>query len=262
VDLLGGLRVRRAGGSEIRVASRKAQAVLVCLALRPGAAYSRDLLSSLLWEDSDPELARSSLRQALAALRRSLPEELAHALQGDAQTVALDAALVASDVSRFRALLRDGSPNALAEVAERHVAPLLEGFDARSAAFEQWLDERRRELRREQLQALERLAVQSRSIGDATQTLLALERLTALEPTNERAQRELIDLLASLGRYTDALRQYRVCRDVLRRDLDVAPEPATEALQREVLRRRRAAQPEPGIAIDRTTLRSRGRAWS
>jgi DNA-binding SARP family transcriptional activator len=126
VDLLGGLRVRRAGGSEIRVASRKAQAVLVCLALRPGAAYSRDLLSSLLWEDSDPELARSSLRQALAALRRSLPEELAHALQGDAKTVALDPALVASDVSRFRALPRRfASP--FAEVAERHVAHCSKG---------------------------------------------------------------------------------------------------------------------------------------
>ena len=62
VDLPGGLRVRRAGGSEIRVASRKAQAVLVCLA-RPGS-LPRDVLSSLLWEDSDPELARSSLRQA------------------------------------------------------------------------------------------------------------------------------------------------------------------------------------------------------
>jgi DNA-binding SARP family transcriptional activator len=240
VELLGGFRARRAGGAEIRVGSRKAQALLACLAMQPGTRFSREYLAGLLWEDSEPELARASLRQALSALRRVLPERVGGGLQGDGQTVALDPGLVTSDVARFRLAARTGTADALGEPASVPTGLLLEGFDARSAAFAEWLDERRRELRREQLQALDRCRTHARSCGQVEREIEALERLTALEPTNERAHRGMIDAYARAGRYTDAVRQFRVCRDTLRRELDVAPEPATESLFREVLRRRRA----------------------
>ncbi len=50
-------------------------------------------------------------------------------------------------------------------------------------------------------------------------------------------------LLARVGRHTDALRQYRLCREALRRELDVATEPATDALRLDILRQRRAVDP-------------------
>jgi len=261
IELLGGLRVRTAAGSEIRIVSRKAQALLGCLALEPGAPLSRDMLAGLLWEDSDPELARASLRQALTNLRRSLPDTCAAFLHGDGGTVALDGAYVTSDVARFHALLRDGSPGALARAVEAHAGVLLDGVEARSSAFEQWLRERRGELRRLLLSAAERMAAQCGAVGDDAGAIAALERLVAIEPSNERAQRDLMQALARQGRYTDALRQYRACREALRRDLDVAPEPATEALHRDLLRRRRnvpggaaSEDPatEPSVAVDAT----------
>ena len=52
------------------------------------------------------------------------------------------------------ALLREGSPGSLAAAVERHGGLLLDGFDAKSPSFEQWIEERRRELRRELLQAM------------------------------------------------------------------------------------------------------------
>ena len=246
VELLGGLRVLGADGREVRISSRKAQAVLACLALRPGTAFARDRLASLLWDDSDPELGRASLRQALAALRRSLPDAAAKALLSETTSVALDAALASSDVQRFRDLVRDGSPHALAEAAERYPGELLPGFDARSAAFDAWIDEHRRSLRREWVQALQRYAVQSVASTDLEGATLALSRLVAVEPANEAAQRDLMDVYARRGLYTEALRQYRACTEALRRDLDVAPEPATEALYRDILRRRRAADAGAG----------------
>ena len=245
IDLLGGLRVRTAAGRDIRIASRKSQALLGCLALKPGSVFTRDFLAALLWEDSDPELARASLRQALANLRRSLPVACAVALRGDGGTVSLDPALVSSDVERFQALIRDGSPGALATAVERHAGELLEGLDARSAAFEQWLLERRQDQRRVLLQAAQRMAAQCATAGDNAGAIVALERLVGIEPSNERAQRDLMEALARQGRYTDALRQYRSCCEALRRDLDVGPEPATESVYRELLRRRRAAAPPP-----------------
>jgi DNA-binding SARP family transcriptional activator len=69
LQVLGAFRVQDAAGAEIRIASRKGRALLAYLALRPGESHSRDRLATLLWEDADEELARTSLRQALAALR-------------------------------------------------------------------------------------------------------------------------------------------------------------------------------------------------
>lgn len=247
VELLGGLRVAMRSGREIRIPSRKAQALLACLALRPGVPHARDQLASLLWDDSEPELARASLRQALTALRRALPQEAGAALTADAQSITLESALMVSDVQQFRELLRTGSPAAIAQATERYAGDLLPGFDARSAAFDTWLDEHRRALRRESSQALQRAAAHCRAAGDNGGAIEALSRLVALEPTNEIAQRELMDAFARTGQYTDALRQYRTCVDALRRDLDVAPDPATEALYRDVLRRRRADGPRTDV---------------
>lgn len=250
IDLLGGFRVAGPSGSEIRIASRKAQALLACLALRLGAPVSRDHLTALLWEDADPELGRASLRQALAALRRRLPPEALSALVADTTHVALDSARVQCDVRRLRELIREGSPNALAEAAHRYEGVLLPGFDARAPAFEAWLEEQRRALRREWLQALQRAAAQCRAAGDLPGAASVLSRLVATEPANESAQRDLMDVYARQGLYTEALRQYRLCGEALRRDLDVAPDPATEALYREILRRRRGAGPAADAPAD------------
>lgn len=250
VQLAGGVRVVTGTGRDLRIASRKALAVLACLALRPGTAHARDFLAGLLWEDSDAELARSSLRQALAALRRALPAECSDALRSDASAVWLDADRADSDVAQLQALLRDASAGAVIEGAARCTGELFEGLDARSSAFERWMDEQRRAFRRQLLDALERAAAQCEAAGDLAGRVAALEQLTAMEPTNERAHRELMDCLARLGRYTDALRQYRTCRDALRRDLDVATEPATEALHREILRRRRVEAPSAEAPVD------------
>ena len=83
LQVLGSFRVRDAGGGEVRIASRKGRALLAYLALRPGESHSRDRLANLLWEDVDEELARTSLRQALAALRKALPVAAQAALRAD-----------------------------------------------------------------------------------------------------------------------------------------------------------------------------------
>ena len=84
LQVLGAFRVHDSAGVEIRIASRKGRALLAYLALRPGESHSRDRLATLLWEDADEELARTSLRQALAALRKSLPADAHKALLAEA----------------------------------------------------------------------------------------------------------------------------------------------------------------------------------
>jgi DNA-binding SARP family transcriptional activator len=249
IQLLGGFRVHDIDGREIRIASRKGRALLAYLAVRAGERQARDRLAALLWEDADEELARTSLRQALASLRKSLPESAHAVLCTDTDSVALDVSLVTLDLDELRRALNSGSTTDVSTILQHYRGELLEGLDPRSTAFEEWLSHERLILRRQVTQALQGLTAVCRANDDIDGALAACTRLVSLEPLNEAAHRTLMELHAKRNAYAEALRQYRICRDALRRELDVAPEPATEALYRELMRRRRAgapaSEPEP-----------------
>ncbi|WP_116811302.1 BTAD domain-containing putative transcriptional regulator [Steroidobacter cummioxidans] len=241
LQVLGSFHVRDASGGEVRIASRKGRALLAYLALRPGESHSRDRLAHLLWEDADEELARTSLRQALAALRKSLPTAAQTALLADTDSVGIDAGLLQSDIAAFRDALLAGTRTALQDAISHYRGDLLDGFDARSTAFDEWLSSERSALRKQMGDTLQRLTDLCMAAKDNDGALTACTKLVSLEPLNEAAHRRIMELQAKRNSYAEALRQYRVCRDVLRRELDVSPEAATEQLYRELMRKRRAA---------------------
>lgn len=245
LQVLGAFHVRDARGGEIRIASRKGRALLAYLALRAGESHSRDRLANLLWEDADEELARTSLRQALAALRKALPSSAQAALLADTESVGVDAELLSSDIDAFRRSLMAGTRTSLQDAISHYRGDLLDGFDARSTAFDEWLSSERSTLRKQVSEALNRLTDLCMASADNDGALTACTRLVSLEPLNESAHRRIMELQAKRNSYAEALRQYRVCRDVLRRELDVSPEAATEQLYRELMRKRRAAVSEP-----------------
>jgi DNA-binding SARP family transcriptional activator/class 3 adenylate cyclase len=247
--LLGSFELRGPGNRALKISARKTRALLAFLALQNGTPQSRERLAALLWEDADAELARSSLRQSLTALRRALPAKLHACVEADAQQVALNLALVQVDVHRLRALLAEATAESLKAARKLAAEPLLEGFDARSGAFEEWAAAERRTLRRELAAAAAKLSMLCRDGGDADGEIDALNWLLALEPLAEGAHRELMACYARAARYTEALRQYQLLRTVLRRELDLAPDPATESLYRELMKKRRAGASGPLYAM-------------
>src|SRR5688572_16765678 len=247
--LLGSFELRGPGGRPLLITARKTRALLAYLALQNGSRQSRERLAALLWEDADAELARSSLRQARTALRRALPLKLHGILETDAQQVALNLAQVQVDVHGLRALLAEPTVPSLKAARALGAQTLLEGFDARSGAFEEWVGSERRSLRRDLAAGATRLAALCREAGDADGEIEALAWLLAIEPLAEGAHRDLMACYARAGRYTEALRQYQVCRTVLRRELDLAPDPATEALYRDLMKKRRAGASGPLYAL-------------
>ena len=89
VRLLGGFEARFDSGQKIALSTRKAEALLAYLALAPGRARSRDQLAGLLWSDRAEAQAKSSLRQALTALRRGLQENGSLVLATEGESVKL-----------------------------------------------------------------------------------------------------------------------------------------------------------------------------
>ena len=83
----------------------------------------------------------------------------------------------------------------------------------------------------------------ARSAGEAEQAIPVAERLVAFDALREDGHRLLMQLLSQAGRRDAALKQYARCVELLRRDLGVAPEPATTALADAIRGGHTAAEP-------------------
>src|SRR5262245_52115153 len=200
LTLLGGFRARLDSGVSLALPTRKAQALLAYLAVPAGTAHPRDKLASLLWGCTVETTARTSLRQTLYALRRSLQEAHPAPLLLEADTVAIDPAAVAVYVRTFEQGMSAVNPDVLMEALGLYEGDFLDGLTVQEPPFEDWLLRERERLREMALQALVRLLAHQRSTGsseEATQTAL---RILALDPLQEAVHRALMSLYAETGR--------------------------------------------------------------
>ncbi|MFO7640180.1 MAG: BTAD domain-containing putative transcriptional regulator [Candidatus Competibacteraceae bacterium] len=244
--LLGGFQARSPTGATVAIPVKKAKALLAYLALHPGQSHPRDKLAALLWEDSGEGQARHSLRQALVCLRKAFPRSM-HVIAADDDALTIPPQTVEVDVLDFERRLETGTPEALEQAVVLYQGELLEGFNPGSSSFEDWLMERRGQLRERAISAVETLLARQLADKPGESAIGLALRLVSWDPLRESAHRALMTLYARLGRHGAALKQYQTCRAVLHRELGVEPEPQTEALYRDLLQQRRAATSAPSL---------------
>ncbi|MEZ5830695.1 MAG: BTAD domain-containing putative transcriptional regulator [Dongiaceae bacterium] len=222
--VLGGFDLSGVAGGDIPVSGKKLRALVTLLALPPRLGWSREQLTTMLWGDRDEELARGSLRQALAELRRILGEP---AVLADRETVALDPAFVTIDAVEFAACIATGD---WGQAAALYRGDLLNGISTPDGDFADWLLVERTRLHDLAIQALSRL-IAAQSGNEAIETAL---RLQVLDPDREETYRTLMRLHAAAGDRAQAIRHYQLCRDRLWRELGVKPESETDRLFDEI----------------------------
>jgi DNA-binding SARP family transcriptional activator len=225
---------RLATGAPVTLPTRKAQALLAYLAVRPGQAHPRDKLAALLWADHSEAQARDSFRHTLVGLRKALRDDLI----STGGSVALRPAAVDVDVVRFEEHVAARTPESLAKAVEVYRGDLLEGFMLREAALEEWLVGERERLRELALDALHRLLVHLHAARAIEPAIRTAQRLLVLDATQEVAHRTLMSLYMQQGRRATALRQYQTCIGILQRELGTEPEAETRKLYQKILRRR------------------------
>lgn len=234
LQLFGNFEARDGQGLPVSLPTRKAQGLVAYLALPTGQFHSREKLAGLLWGRSADEQARSSLRQTLSGLRRTLAEHDADVLVSRGESLALDASGVDSDVSRLEAALAGASAAELPRAGELYRGELLEGFSLHEEAFEEWLEGERRRLREVAVQAMAKELDHCLSCEAVERGIAVAGRLLALEPLREDVHRSLMQLYVQAGRRGTALQQYEHCRSILRRELGIRPEPETERLASDI----------------------------
>lgn len=246
IRILGGMEIRSSTGETLRLPTRKASLVLAALVLAP-KGLPRQQLCDAFWPDRGDAQARSSLRQALAAIRRIVSGEASNILiEGDGATVRLVARPEDVDVWFFGHLAEQSDALQLANAAECYQGDILAGIGL-PEALDQRFAPYRRSYRHKALLLVERLSL----LGDADLKMVEAgcqglaERLLSTDPTAEEAHRALIRLHKQNGRVNAALRQFQLCRETLQRELGVEPESRTRELMAGPRHPAVAAEPSP-----------------
>lgn len=117
---------------------------------------------------------------------------------------------------------------------------------------EDWVTLERERLRQLELRVLDFLVMDRAERGRLGEALDAALRAIRLEPLRELSHRHLIHLYVASGNRTAALSHYEGFANLLHRELDLSPEPATTALVEPFLRLR------PGRYRPRATSRGGG----
>ncbi|MEO3428144.1 tetratricopeptide repeat protein [Pelagibius sp. CAU 1746] len=229
--LFGGITVTTPAGAAVALPTRKTALVLAVLALQADKGATRDALVEWIWPERAEGQGKSSLRQALTAIRKALPAVLdGAALETEQDTVKLNGGEDLIDLRRFEQQARAGGRGALAEAAALYRGELLEGIPL-NGPLENTVAALRAQLRHEALHLAERLSEEaglSKSERAACEALA--NRLLATDPAAEAAHRALIRLRLAEVQPNAARRQLERCVEAVQRELGVAPEAQTLAL--------------------------------
>lgn len=241
IRLLGTLQLRHDGTERPLPPSRRTRALLGYL-VATGASQQRSALCDLLWDG--PDDPRASLRWSLTKLRPVVDEGAVQRLRADREAVAFQALQCSVDTQRVRSLLAGGveaaTLPALEEAAQWLRGEFLDGLDLPDCyRFQHWCQaerERYGTLRRQVLAALV-----ARLAGEPERALPYGHAMVAADPLAEGAHAALVRLLAAAGRYPEAERHYDWARELLRREVALAPGGALDDAIHAARRERRAA---------------------
>ena len=244
VFLLGPLQVILDGEPATGFDSDKVRALLAYLAVEADAPHRREKLAGLLWPAQAERSARTNLRNALANLRKVIGDRAAAPpfLSITRQTICFNHnSETWVDVAVFTDLLQmSQSANQqvvyqLEEAVKLVRGGFLEGFSlADCAAFEEWMLFQGERLQRQALEALDRLSAWHAQQGNLERALKYACRQVELEPWREKAQRQVMRLLARSGQRGAALAQYEACRQALVEELGIEPELETTQLYEQI----------------------------
>jgi DNA-binding SARP family transcriptional activator len=206
-----------------------------------------EILMDLFWRDVDPEAARRNLYQAVYSLRQALQtgdpgfpyilcEDGCYYLNPDVRL------WVDSDdfTAHYQTGQRLERESRLQEaIREYELADnLYEGEFMAEDRYEDWSLVPRENLKHAHLDVLDRLSQHYFGRAQFAMCIAFCQKILAEDNCREDAHRRLMRCHLHQGQRHLALRQYHMCVEALKRELDVPPMPATVELYQEIQRNR------------------------
>jgi len=230
--------VRRGATALELCTNRNGRTILRYLIAQQQRRATADALMEALWPDDTPEAARHKLHIAASALRSALNKGL-HCAKGGGYLLYEDGvyllnpeATIATDVERFLAAYRAGQQVG-GEAALEHyrtACRLYSGPFLAEDLYADWSLIQREQLAQAYTHMCRTLADHALDTGQYDDAIAYGMALLAENRCDEDAYRVLIAAHSAAGRRAEALRHYRRCAEVLRRELGIDPAPETAAL--------------------------------
>ena len=234
IALLGSLEIKL-DGKLIKTDRRKAIALLAYLAVT-SKAHTRDQLATLFWPDYDHTAAFAYLRRTLWELNNVLGDKW---IEANRETVALkqgSALWLDTDVFQKRVEESTNDPSSLEEAIALYRGDFVSGFYVQDTApFEDWQFQQAEYFRRIFTAALEKMVIMYEQAGTYDKALPHARRWLSLDQLNESAHRAMMRLHAGLGDRSAAMHQYEACVQVLKKELNIAPQAETKALYEKII---------------------------
>ncbi len=224
ISLLGGFGLSD-GRVDIAIAEGP-QRLLAFLALRK-RPVRRTLAAGALWPDVSQEQASSSLRSTLARLdegaRSALAVTTSQLAVADQITVDLweSEALARRLAGPHESLTVDRSSSAEVDALSSDILPDW---------YEDWVIVEAETWRQRRLHALETLADDLRGEGSFAQAASAAQAAINADPLRESPRAALMRVHMAEGNVSDAIREFSRYRELLLRELGLAPTPRLQAL--------------------------------
>ena len=237
----------------LSIVSQKAQALFYFL-ISHRQPHSREKLATLFWGETSDRQAKASLRNTLYELRRDLSSGSGTAQEyivAESNTLCFNPkADYWLDVEEFEKLLDKEATDERARMdnyaraVELVRGDFLEGFIVKDCLeFEDWAFFERERLQRRCLEALTELSDYCGRQGEYDRAIAYAIQILSRDNLQENVHRQLMRLYYAAGNRSAALRQYEVCKEVIGRELGVAPLAETTALYQQILHQEPVSPP-------------------
>jgi DNA-binding SARP family transcriptional activator len=218
--------------------------LLLCyLLLNKLHPHYRERLAAVFWEDQPVHIARKNFRNALWRLRQSLqiagaaPEEYLHISEESLSFISYSPFWL--DLDEFEAAVPCLSiPDQ--ELTLQHIAQLenaisLYSGDLLESVYQDWCLYDRERLRLVYFSMLNKLVSYYAASANYPRGLALGELILSRDPTREDIHRQQMWMHWRSGDRGAALAQYKMCTQVLRQEIGVAPMDATRQLFEQIL---------------------------
>ncbi|MBI1878121.1 MAG: winged helix-turn-helix domain-containing protein [Chloroflexi bacterium] len=232
--------------------SLKARSIFKYLVVHPDVPIARDVLMDVFWPDADPEGARHNLHQAIHSLRKTLKQEYLNIqpilFENDAYSLNpelnlwLDYVEFEKQIQGAQRLEKTGC-QAEAMAAYRGAVELYRGDFLAEDRYEDWSSLQREYFRQVYIDLVDQLGEYSLQQGELTETIALCQKLLAEDNCHEAAQRRLMRCYLLLGQRHSAIRQYQLCVENLKMELNVPPSPATQLLYTQIMETQQPLKP-------------------
>jgi DNA-binding SARP family transcriptional activator len=224
--------------------SARGRMIFKYLVARRATPVPKEVLADMFWPDSEPELARRSLHQAIYCLRqtfkRLMPDIQVIQFSNDRYQINLemeiwvDAEAFAQEIEQARTQYSAGkieqAMQAYAVAVDLYHAPFLA-----EDRYEEWTDDLRRAYQAMYLEALHRLARYHVERGEHPAAILLCQRALVEESCDEESHQMLMTCYMAQGLRHLAVRQFQICANALKSELGLSPSEDLDAFYRRVV---------------------------